>query len=210
MGFSNGPAIITNGLTMALDASDKNSYPGSGNVWQDISGNGNNMTLYNSPTNNGNVFQFNGTTQYADNSLNYSAATFTIVSALRYSGATRGRILASVSNNWLLGGWNNTSAAYYAEGWIHQPVGSDTNWRIIAATENDGADVRSLWINNVVTVTNSNGGDQGFNGLSVSRSGIYDEKSTCEVGFIYLYNRILTQAELTQIYEATKNRFGLK
>jgi hypothetical protein len=37
--FSNGPRIITDGLVLSLDAADRNSYPGTGNVWYDLSGN---------------------------------------------------------------------------------------------------------------------------------------------------------------------------
>jgi len=49
MGFYRGPNIIRNGLVLALDAANPLSYPGSGTIWSDISGNGNNATL------NGNV-----------------------------------------------------------------------------------------------------------------------------------------------------------
>ena len=42
--------IVTDGLVLALDAADKNSYPGSGTIWNDMSGNGNNGTLTNGPT----------------------------------------------------------------------------------------------------------------------------------------------------------------
>lgn len=47
MAFSNGPKIITSGLTVALDATDSNSYPGSGTLWYDLSGNNNtgNLTI---------------------------------------------------------------------------------------------------------------------------------------------------------------------
>jgi len=41
MAFSNGPTVVKNGLTVALDATDSNSYPGSGTSWYDISGNNN-------------------------------------------------------------------------------------------------------------------------------------------------------------------------
>ena len=41
MGVSGGPDIITEGLVLALDAGSKKSYPGSGNTWYDLSGNGN-------------------------------------------------------------------------------------------------------------------------------------------------------------------------
>lgn len=39
-----------NGLVLALDAANTKSYPGSGTTWTDLSGNGNNGTLQNSPT----------------------------------------------------------------------------------------------------------------------------------------------------------------
>lgn len=37
-----GPDIVTNGLTLTLDADNSLSYPGSGTTWYDVSGNGNN------------------------------------------------------------------------------------------------------------------------------------------------------------------------
>ena len=50
MSVSNGPSIVTSGLVLSLDAADKNSYPGSGTTWADLSGNTNNGTLTNGPT----------------------------------------------------------------------------------------------------------------------------------------------------------------
>ena len=50
--------IVTRGLKCLLDGQDKNSYPGSGTTWTDVSGNGNNATLNNSPTHVGNGFDF--------------------------------------------------------------------------------------------------------------------------------------------------------
>ena len=59
-----GPTVVTDGLVLALDAADRNSYPGSGTTWTDLSGNGNNGTLDNSVTytsNNGGGLSFDGT-----------------------------------------------------------------------------------------------------------------------------------------------------
>lgn len=50
MALSRGPKIVTNGLVLALDAADRNSYPGSGTTWYDLSGNNLNGTILNSPT----------------------------------------------------------------------------------------------------------------------------------------------------------------
>ena len=43
-------AIETSGLLLNLDANDQNSYGGSGNNWKDLSGNGRDATLQNSPS----------------------------------------------------------------------------------------------------------------------------------------------------------------
>jgi len=63
-----GPKIITSGCVLSLDAADKNSYPGSGTAWRDLSGNGKNLTLTNGPTfsagNQGSIV-FDGTNDYA-------------------------------------------------------------------------------------------------------------------------------------------------
>ena len=64
MAFSNGPTSVTNGLVLSLDAADKNSYPGSGTTWRDMSGRGNNSSLTNGPTfsnDNGGSIVFDGT-----------------------------------------------------------------------------------------------------------------------------------------------------
>jgi len=67
MAASLGPKITTNGLVLAIDAADKNSYPGSGTVWTDLSGNRNTGTLNNGPTYNslvgGNIL-LDGTDDY--------------------------------------------------------------------------------------------------------------------------------------------------
>jgi len=44
------PKIVTTDLVMYLDAKNSKSYPGSGDTWYDLSGNGNNGTLTNGAT----------------------------------------------------------------------------------------------------------------------------------------------------------------
>jgi hypothetical protein len=68
MGISGGPKIVTNNLAVALDANDKNSYPGSGTTWYDVSNNGRDFTLTNGPTFDSSSafsFKFDGTNDYA-------------------------------------------------------------------------------------------------------------------------------------------------
>jgi len=45
MGINRGPNIVKDGLVLALDAASKRSYPGSGTIWKDLSGNGNHAFL---------------------------------------------------------------------------------------------------------------------------------------------------------------------
>ena len=44
------PYSFSGGPTLLLDAGIATSYPGSGTIWTDLSGNGNNGTLTNGPT----------------------------------------------------------------------------------------------------------------------------------------------------------------
>jgi hypothetical protein len=70
MGISGGPDMIQDGLVLSLDAADKNSYPGSGTTWIDLSGNNNSGTLTNGPifssANQGSIV-FDGTNDYVQN-----------------------------------------------------------------------------------------------------------------------------------------------
>ena len=64
MAAHGNPNLVTDGLTLSLDAADKNSYPGSGATWTDLSPNKSECTLHNSPTFSEDHFIFDGTTQW--------------------------------------------------------------------------------------------------------------------------------------------------
>jgi hypothetical protein len=68
MAFGNGPRVVTDGLVLALDAADRNSYPGSGTTWNNIAGANYaggfvNGTSYTSSVNQG-VISTNTTSSY--------------------------------------------------------------------------------------------------------------------------------------------------
>jgi hypothetical protein len=85
MGISGGPNIIEDGLVLALDASDRNSNPSSGNsTLNNIAGTGGSPTVTNGTTST-NVISLDGTNDYivVNNSINSSIlspsiATFSI------------------------------------------------------------------------------------------------------------------------------------
>jgi len=84
--------IVTNGLVLALDAADKNSYVGSGTTWTDLSGNNNSGSLVNSPTfnsTNGGGIVFNGTNQYGNLPISFAnVSSSTCVFNLSFSSVT--------------------------------------------------------------------------------------------------------------------------
>lgn len=59
MAVYSGPEIVNNGLVLHLDAANSRSYPGSGTVWYDLSGNDKHASLINGTiyesTNNGGI-----------------------------------------------------------------------------------------------------------------------------------------------------------
>ena len=62
------PSPITSGSILYLDASDNNSYNGSGTTWTDLSGQNNHGTITNSPTfsSSTKLFTFDGVNDFVD------------------------------------------------------------------------------------------------------------------------------------------------
>jgi hypothetical protein len=58
MGLAHSPRIVTDGLVFFVDAANTKSYSGSGSTWYDLTRNGYNVTLYNTPAYSSGTFQF--------------------------------------------------------------------------------------------------------------------------------------------------------
>ena len=84
MVYHTGPKIVTDGLVLCLDAADRNSYPGSGTSWGDLSGNGHVASISNASFDSsyGGVFDFDGTNDRislnANSDFDLSSGNFTI------------------------------------------------------------------------------------------------------------------------------------
>ena len=139
MACNAGPDIIEDGLVLCLDAGNKLSYPGTGSVWYDISGNGNHFNLYNVPTfdtDNGGSISFNGTDEYARsvNTIDLSHDGTYMVEAIWKVANNQNNFLWELSAN-----WNSNDAACgivlhgdgagYRLGRSHQNHRSRTNGR---------------------------------------------------------------------------------
>ena len=222
MGIAGGPYITRDSsLILDLDASDKNSYVGSGTTWTDLSGNNNNGTLINSPTfssTNGGTIVFNGTNQYVTDTISIASSPFTIICwvypsvtpssktvfSVGSGAATRQAIhLRMVSNtSFLFGMYNDDLSATV--------TGVTGVWNCFAVTLTTGF-VQSIYQNGIFNISRTAGG-------------YYVGNTTCNIGrwannnaeyvngnipIVQLYNRALSANEVTQNYNATKSRFNL-
>lgn len=217
-----GSNIVTNGLVLALDAGNTRSYPGSGTAWTDVSGNGNNGTLVNSPTyatTNGGQFTFNGTNQSVDinNSLVVTAATF--ITWLRRNGnqasyagilfsggtgSTTGTTSFSTTNN--LGyHWNDITASWSFNSGLLIP---DNTWCMTALSVN--STTATLYVNLQTATNSASHTSTNLSGLRLGVNGEFLQHFfNGTIGATYLYNRALSVDEVTQNYNALRGRFGL-
>jgi Concanavalin A-like lectin/glucanases superfamily len=212
-----GPLIVTNGLVSYLDAGNPLSYNGSGSTWTDLTGNGNNVTLtntgYSSVNGGGIALNTNGygTQTLANSPFN---GDFTWTTIFRYNEGMwdwiynvdnySGLILTAVSNKPALswGGWYNNkinanaespliNGNYYMLTFVRS--GNAITCYVQATTYGTGSNVSGN-INLVSPLIGKGpGGEAWPNGI---------------VNLILLYDRALTQTEITQNYIAYSSRFG--
>lgn len=216
--FQTPAGPVTNGLVLYWDAGNLDSYPGTGTTIYDLSGNSNNGTLLNGVgfnQVNGGVLTFDGVDDIVYSSTpNLAITNNTVMGAARYTGGVQGRMINAYGNNWLIGCWNNSTENYYAVGWVSpvQNGPSDTNWRIVTALGDVGADSYTSYVNNTLSSGPNNSGSAGPYGISVGAFGPGaggGEHSAGQFSFVLVYNRVLTVTEMTQNYNFFKGRFGL-
>ena len=229
MATNYSPKIVTDGLVLSLDAADKNSYPGSGTTWSDLSPYGNNGTLTNGPTfdsDDGGSIVFDGDNDYVtlgnDTNLelqNLSISAWFNLDTLEadidfYSSAadngTNGYRLGTTGSTeiiWLVG-----DASGYTLKFSSGLSASTGEWKCVTATY-DSSNLR-IYIDGLLNVTESatktithanpivigaRGGDLGNN----------DNGIDGKIAIVQVYNRALSAAEILQNYNAQRSRFGV-
>jgi hypothetical protein len=227
MSYYHGPNLVTNGLVLNLDAADRNSYPGSGTSWFDMSGNGYTGTLTNSPTyntTNGGQIIMDGTNDY-------------VVTPSFYDFSITNQITATIWCKSNTSTWNNTGFLLSKRDQfiIHPNEGSKEvtvyvntttgGWQSIFFTPSveittynsytlhyTSTIIRIYFNGTLITTNNSIGAT-----LSSSTSQLYigsDSLITSRyfngtIASATIYNRALSDAEVLQNYNAQKSRFGL-
>ena len=112
MAVAGGPNIVEDGLVLALDAANKKSYPGSGTVWSDLSGNSNDGTLTNGPTfssNNSGIFSFDGA-----NDIVVGPATVNSLSSTTMTISIWTNPNSTTQRNTLLSKWGRSSLGNFS------------------------------------------------------------------------------------------------
>ena len=233
-----GPKVVTDGLVLALDAADRNSYPGSGTTWTDLSGNGNTGTLVNGVGYNSANFGslvFDGVNDFVNITDNASVSSvgngnFSITAFVRVNssagtkniwrrdnfqnqGAENRRIISlGVSSSGFpsfgVYDGNNNGATY------SQNI-CDNNWHYLVGVYESSTKTQYLYENGVLRTQAVYINTQSFNTLNQPwcvgnvNTTYNGEWYTGNIAQVSIYNRALTATEIQQNFNATRSRFSI-
>lgn len=230
MAYHTGPKIVTDGLVLCLDAADRNSYPGSGTSWGDLSGNSSNGTLINGPTfssANGGGIVFDGTNDRGTftspitsaSNQTYEIWTNVIASASADSGFAyilhNNSADSTTGNSYLTIGIRPTQEYYAALNGAYSNMSSGvtaSNSNIVQIILTWDGTTQKMYING--DLKNSDSLSTTPQNFSTTTSfGDYVSLTYRMIqGNLYsikVYNKALSANEVLQNYNATKGRFGL-
>ena len=214
------PYIVTTGLTMNLDAGNPRSYPGTGTVWTDVSGQGYIGTLNNGvsySSGNGGILNFDGVDDRVllnSNTIISGTQNFTIETAVNSTAANTAEYIFGnygAGNNGLeLYFYQNKIYFYWTNGYHTSTatVASNT-WYWITVTRN--GNTSSIYINGSLDSTGTNASSIPTSNPYTIGNG-YDYSSEIFVGKIAIvrcYNVALTADQITQNFNAYRGRYGI-
>jgi hypothetical protein len=222
--------IVQSGLRLNLDAGVSSSYPGSGNTWTDLSGNGNNITLssttYTSDAGGGIISSSSSssaTRSSALTNMNFSGGGFTISVWIKHSGTVstaRVQRYFTMASSPLEGPVlrHNSSYNQSLHGYIFD---STSNFRSI---DLDSQIVTNTYYNCVFTYDGSvfrlyrNNSEVGTLSQTItlptpgSSFSLFNSGGEYFEGSMYIahyYNRALTASEIQKNFNALRGRFGI-
>lgn len=238
MGISYNTRIIREGLVLHLDAANVKSYPGSGTVWNDLSGNGNNGTLVNGPTYNSNnkgSIVFDGVNDYVSTnnfSLDFGIQSFTLCSWIKTANNTQmGKIINKGQSSAFPTGSKGYSLRFFDRALFS--VGDGTTftslqtinindvpnniWTLFVGVCNREIATQSIYVNGSLnnsaqisygSITNSDA-ELTIGNLRRGSYGPDGEFYNGNISQVSIYNRALSASEIQQNFEATRGRYGI-
>ena len=221
--------VVQDGLVLNLDAGASTSYSGSGTSWSDLSGNSNTGTLTNGPTyssDNGGAIVFDGTDDYVS-SINLSSYTNLTIEMWIYEARDIPNLSAGPGGR----GGQGDILTYNGTGSGGSFTFSDNEFGVRFRTDGNGNAGRSwtitqvpqqnqwyrfcyikngpIWINDT-KYTGASGSENTYGVLDIGRSRTdIAQPLNGRISNVRVYNRTLSDAEVTQNYNATKGRFGI-
>jgi hypothetical protein len=228
-------SIVTDGLVLSLDAGNTNSYPGAGTTWSDLSGNGNNGTLTNGPTfnsaNQGSIV-FDGTNDYitTPDSTSLRPTSFSIdtwfkptsfgvynnivakpVNGPAWSSPYLSYMVRISANGTLLECSTSTGGTYRALN-VSYTFLVNTIYNISFTFDSSTGAAITYLNGSILSSTTHTAGAISYASAPVLIGANYGGIPVGEffAGNIYnvqIYNKILSQIEITQNYEALRTRF---
>lgn len=236
--ISNSSIVSTN-LILNLDASNTTSYPGTGTVWTDLSGNGNNFNIVATAYNSTGVkyMDFNGSYGIAKRSSDITltdanGVTYMLWTRIKYPTIadfrtlTRGfsaqhHVLINISTT-NLGMYDNaTYGGFLTSGYdvANLPGYGTTTWACMYFRYQSSSPYYQMSYNDTPgtirgSITDSK--SRYVNGFSCI-GGYHNTNTTPsdasqywgDIAQLVVYNKFLTDAECTQNFNATRARFGL-
>jgi len=229
---SSTPSVITNGLSLHLDAGNLTSYLGTGSTWTDLSGNNNNGTLNGQmvySTLNGGSLLLDGINDYVDfgnNTLLYNAHdnSFTQEFWVNMNSASTLRTIFRVDDWARIWIQMSSTQIIFKIGYDNGPAQSDTvtyngnfdynQWYNITVVWSKLSQ-QKIYVNGVLVVERTPlfssypgiTGTAGGANLGRGHSTPYSNYSIGKISIFRHYNRVLTSTEILQNYNATKTRF---
>jgi len=214
--FVNALPPVRNGLVMELDAGQRSSYPGTGNTWYDLSGNGYNYILTNGPTFSGvgisSNIVFDGSNDRALAVNPISLGTTHTVSMIVKP--------ASVSEDGILFGdfgYNNTGYAFYflsgtslyytVSDFVVTSIALSTNWIMFTVTRN-GTSI-SFYQNGILLSSQTLGGNNPLTLRSIADFDGGGFPFAGNISQVSCYNRALSAYEVKQNFDFYRTRYNI-
>ena len=217
-------AASTPALVYDLDAANYSAVPtnastvaGTGaytvtvaNAGSSISWAATNSGIFSKTTNSGTDYIYGGPNWVTGQS-------YSVFMAYQRTATSDGRLLntqSEASKDWLMGLYNGNPNTFYPNVSVNLPAsGADLIWHFGWATWNTTTSLGQLYTATntqpsavAFSTTNVNGG--GFNQLRMFSRAAGSEVQTGNIGFIKVYDGVLSLANVQSLYATYKTRFG--
>lgn len=239
LGSSTGGApTVVGDMVLCLDAGNSKSYPGTGSVWYDVSGNDNNFNIVSGAYNSSGpkYMDFNGSYGIAKKASDIllsdaTGVTYVVVTRILNSSANWRTLTRAVeggdhqviiqASGWDIGMYDNDSVGFLGTGYSQQslPNYGTSNWIIMYWRWQSVSPFYQLSYNDTPgtirgSITNSNAR---YNRAFGSIGGYHNATTPPadasqywgDIAYFSAYSSYLTDAQLMQNFNALRGRYGL-